>query len=130
MLGREEGARSDLAEAMKQEPSNEQDWVYRGTTRMKSQPEESLKDFNRALELNPRYFAALQNKAHVLAELLKRRGEALEVMNQIVKYFPDRVLARADRGVLLARLGDDKAARRDADYALTLDRSAYCRYQV
>jgi hypothetical protein len=54
----------------------------------------------------------------------------LSVLNQIIEFFPDRVQAHADRGVLLARLGKADEACRDAEYCLALDRSAFRHYQI
>jgi len=47
-----------------------------------------------------------------------------------VEFFPDRVQAHADRGVLLARMGKADEACRDAEYCLALDRSAFRHYQI
>src|SRR5438270_312122 len=75
-------------------------------------------------------FAALQNKAHVLADHLRDDGRAVEVLSEAVRYYPDGVLPRAGRGVSLARLGRRAEAVEDAREALLLDVRAPNLYQV
>ena len=120
-------AQRDFVKAESLVPSNEVDWATRGYMRMKDDPKAALQDFDRALEINPRYLHALQNKAVVLAQ---QPEKALQVMDKLVEFYPDRVQAHADRGVVLARLGRAGEAAREGEFALALDRSAFCRYQI
>src|SRR5262249_34717703 len=107
--GDHEGARQDREEGLRQEPRDEKDWTVRGLARLPRNPQAALADYDQALQLNPRYRAALQNKASVLAEL-GRTEEAVDVLDKLLALYPDVVLARAGRGVLLARLGRRAAA--------------------
>jgi eukaryotic-like serine/threonine-protein kinase len=89
-----------------------------------------LGDYDRALALNPRSRDALQDKAHVLSEILNDQTAALEVMDRLVAFYPDYVPARAGRGVTLARLNRLDDALRDADFCLMHDDTALGRYQI
>jgi tetratricopeptide (TPR) repeat protein len=141
------GALSDHQEGLRREPSDSQSWIARALARMRIEREaqETLRDYERriereakgaladldkALELNPRSVAALQNKAHVLAEKLHKTEDALRILNDAVKLNPEFVQARAGRGILLARLGKMAAAREDARESLLLDTRAPNLYQV
>src|SRR5262249_12470441 len=73
---------------------------------------------------------ALQNKASVLAEKLKRPKEAIEVLDRLLALYPDSVPARAGRGVVLARLGKRDAAHEDARGCLDRSGDPLTRYQA
>jgi tetratricopeptide (TPR) repeat protein len=129
-LSDREGARRDRADGLRQTPADPESWVQRGLARVQSDPKRALADFDEALKLNPRYFKALQNKAAVLSDKLKRDDESLHVANQTVELFPDSVLALGGRGVLLARIGKRSAAHADAEAALLLDTQPPTLYQA
>jgi serine/threonine protein kinase/predicted Zn-dependent protease len=130
LLGNGEGAREDHAEAMRREPGDEQDWIARGVARVGSAPQQALADFDKALELNPKSRASLQNKASVLSEKMNRAAEAIAVLDQVVSLYPDYVPGRAGRGVLLARLGQREAAHTDAHACLAQTTEPGIVYQV
>lgn len=130
LLGDREGAGCDIAEGLRLEPSGEKDWIARGVARLSRDPEAALADFSGALKCNDRSRAALQNLAHVLAERLGRTREAVAVLDRAVTHYPDHVPTRAGRGVLLARLKQGAAAHRDAEEALSHDRTPPTLYQV
>ena len=75
--GDREGARRDQEEGFRGEPRDERDLTARGLARQPRDPQAALADYEAALKLNPRYRAALQNKANVLAENLGRTEEAI-----------------------------------------------------
>jgi len=104
--------------------------VDRGLARVAGDPEGALADFEEALRLNPRSFRGLQNKAALLVDKFGRDPEALRVMDQAVGFYPDSVLARCGRGVLLARVGKRAQAHQDAEEGLLLDTSPATLYQV
>ncbi|MCI0457241.1 MAG: protein kinase [Gemmataceae bacterium] len=112
------GARLDRAEGLRREPNDEKGWIARGVARLASDPAGALADFERALAINPRSRAALQNKAHVLAERLKRDADAVAVLDVAVALYPDHVPARIGRAVLHARLGRREEAVKDARASL------------
>jgi tetratricopeptide (TPR) repeat protein len=129
-LGDAKGAARDRAEGFRLTPTDEISWTARGIARLPKQPKEALADFDEALKLNPRYFAALQNKAHVLAEHLNRNEDALTVLDREVELYPDYVPGLLGRGVVRARLGQRPGAFEDAKAALDRDRSPGTFYQV
>jgi tetratricopeptide (TPR) repeat protein len=73
---------------------------------------------------------ALQDQASVLSENLGQTKESLPIFDRLVELYPDYVLARAGRGVVLARLGQRAAALRDAKEALARDSQPAFLYQV
>jgi eukaryotic-like serine/threonine-protein kinase len=125
-----EGARRDREEGMRREPADEDGFVDRGLARVASDPEGALADFERALQINPRSFRGLQNKAALLVDKFGRDDEALRVLDAAVRLYPDSALARGGRGVLRARVGKRAQALEDAQEALLLDASPPMLYQV
>jgi serine/threonine protein kinase/tetratricopeptide (TPR) repeat protein len=125
-----EGARQDRAEGMRREPNDVPGWVARGLARLPGDPKAALADFDAALQLDPRSMAALQNKAHVLGKYLDKTEEAVGVLGEAVKLYPEDVRPLAGRGILLARLRKDAEAIQDAVAALALDDSPANQYQV
>jgi serine/threonine protein kinase/lipoprotein NlpI len=128
--GDKEGARQDREEGLRREPRDERDWTARGLARLPRDPQGALADFDKALERNPRYHVAMQNKASVLSEDLGRIDEAIPVLDKVIALEPSYVPARAGRGVLLARLGRRDAAHADAREALQRDTQPFTIYQV
>jgi serine/threonine protein kinase/Flp pilus assembly protein TadD len=128
--GDTEGSRRDLAAGMKHTPTDEPSWIARGLARADTETEAALADFRRALELNPRSLAALQNTAYVLADLPGRTVEAIAALTEALSLFPDYVPARSGRGVLLARIGRREEAIKDAEESLRRDSSPSTIYQV
>src|SRR5262249_51553952 len=108
-------ARLDLDQALRLRPNHVASWIARGLARLPGDAPGALDDFDRALALDPRSRAALQNRASVLSEHLGRTEEAVRVLDQVVDLHPEFLPARVGRGVLLARLGRTAAALRDAD---------------
>ncbi len=128
--GDREGARRDQEEGLRGEARDERDLTARGLVRQPRDPAGALADYERALELNPRYRTALQNKANVLAEDLGRTEEAIAALDALLALYPKHAPAVAGRGVLYARIGRRAAAHADARVALTLDTKPFNVYQV
>jgi tetratricopeptide (TPR) repeat protein len=124
------GARHDQEAGLRAEPRDERDWTARGLARQPRDPRGALADYESALKLNPRYRAALQDKANVLAEDLGRTEEAIAALDKAVALYPNYVPARSGRGVLLARLGRREAAHADARESLRRDSKPFTVYQV
>jgi tetratricopeptide (TPR) repeat protein len=124
------GARQDWDEGMRRTPADEQSFIERGLARLPADPKGALADFQEAHKLNPRSFPALQNIAHVYADHLKDDRKAAAALDEVVKLYPDSAMARAGRGVSLARLGDRTRALADAEEALILDTRPPNLYQV
>jgi Flp pilus assembly protein TadD len=129
-LGDAAGAARDRQEGLRRRPADEQSWLARGAARVAGDPEGALADFEAALVLNPRSLDGLRNKAHVLSERLGRTGEAVAVLDRLVRLYPDFVRGRGDRGVLLARLGRRREALVDARGCLERSDQPLTHYQV
>jgi tetratricopeptide (TPR) repeat protein len=129
-LGDKVGAESDRAEGFAREPADEASWTARGFARLGSDPKGALADFEKALQLNRQYRPALVNKAHVLADLLKRPADAVAVLNEAIKHHPEQAALWAGRAVYLARMGRRADAHKDAEEALQLSGAPAVRYQV
>ncbi len=123
-------AGDDRAAGFAAPPADEHDHLARGVVLMAVQPERAVKEFDRALAINLRSLPALQNKAHVLAELLSDTAGAVAALDRAVELYPAFVPARAGRAVLLARLGKREAAQRDAAECLRRDTSPRTLYQL
>jgi serine/threonine protein kinase/Flp pilus assembly protein TadD len=123
------GAKQDRELGLRNPPSDELGWLSRGYARLNADPKGALADFDQALKLNPRSLAGLQNKAHILSKM-DRNEEAVKALNLLVDVYPDFLLARSGRSVLLARLGKRTEAHRDADHCLARDHQALTLYQL
>lgn len=129
-LGDKLGAEADRKSGLILEPTDDGEWVERGLVRAATgDPTGALEDFDSALRWNPRSFEALQNKAYVLDEKLHRPADAINVLDRTLDLYPESLLARAGRAVLLARRGDRPAAHDDAERCL-LTAGPDIRYQL
>jgi eukaryotic-like serine/threonine-protein kinase len=122
-------AKRELDEALKLEPTDELSWQSRGAARANIDLAGALKDFDAALALNPRSMVVLQNRSAILGRL-GRDDEALRALDKVLELYPDFVAARADRGVMRARLGNWDGAKADAEDALRRDQSPRNLFQV
>ncbi len=125
----DEAAR-DLAAAAKLEPRDEADYVTRGLSKLAKDPAGALADYAKAAELNPRYLAAWQNQAHVLAERLDQPDRSLDMLDRAVEVNPGFAPALAGRAVIHARLGKRDEALRSAEAALKQSDDSLVRFQV
>jgi serine/threonine protein kinase/predicted Zn-dependent protease len=116
--GDTEGADRDRRQGLRDQPGDELSWIDRALARADAEPAAALADLDQALCLNPQSLLALQNKAHVLGELLDRQQEAVAVLDKAVALYPGFVRARVGRGVHLARLGRRAESIADAREAL------------
>lgn len=128
-VGDRDGAKLDREEALRSQPTDELDWLCRGTLKLSSAPVEALGDVEQGLRLNPRSLNSLRTKAHLLARL-GRTEESLAVLNRILEMYPDFTESRAARGVLLARLKQRDAALKDARECLMRDKKPLTIYLV
>ena len=127
------GADADRDTGLRREPRDPAGWVVRGEARLRlalPDAKAALADFEAAIQLDPTYPKAWENKAHVLSEHMDKPADAVRALDRAIQLHPDYVLARAGRAVLLARLGDRAAARADADECLKRDGSALTCYQA
>ncbi|MCI0705049.1 MAG: protein kinase [Planctomycetia bacterium] len=124
------GADADRAITKTLTLEEESDFLVRGWTLMKQDPKAALADFKKAEELNPKSLPALQNQAHVLADLLKDQEAALTVVTRAVELYPEFAPAVAGRAVILARLGKRADAHREIEKARLLSSDPEITYQA
>lgn len=127
--GQPDEAARDRDAGLAAEPDDPAGWVARGYAQLANR-DLALADFEKALDIDPHYVPALQNKAALLAGTLEDTPAAIALLDQLIGRQPGFVPAIAGRGVLLARLGKSEEALRDAEAALSLNRSPAVQYQV
>jgi serine/threonine protein kinase/tetratricopeptide (TPR) repeat protein len=129
LAGDKQGAKQDLAEGMRRQPTDYKSYLARGLAKLPKDMPGALADFRAAEELSPRCLAVLQNQAHVLSEM-GRNQESAQILDRELELYPDYVPARVGRGVIRARLNQRPAALQDAEDALARDNSPAVLYQV
>jgi len=82
--------------------------------------EGALKDYNKAIELNPNYFKAYNNRGILKASELKKDEEALKDFNKAIEINPDYADAYLGRGTSKYNLKDTKGACEDWNKAANL----------
>lgn len=75
-------------------------------------PELAESFYRQALQLKPDLITAASNRAHNLRRL-KRYGECIDLMNRMIKAFPDETPLIAERGACRLLLGDTLGASED-----------------
>ncbi len=129
-LGDTAGAEADMKTFLNTDPTDEISCVTRGVRKINSDPQQAIKDFERALDFNPKSDTAYNNIAHVYSEILHDSPTAIEFMDKAIAFNSANPKLIAARGVLLGRTGQRKLAIADAESALRLDRSADTLYRV
>jgi serine/threonine protein kinase/Tfp pilus assembly protein PilF len=129
-LGDDAGARADMEKFLTTDPQDEKSCVTRGVRKINDDPRQAIKDFERALEFNPKSDSAYNNIAHVYSEVLKEPESAIKFMDKAIEFNSANPKLVAARGVLLGRTGQRKAAIADAESALHLDGSPDTLYRV
>lgn len=130
LLGEPDRANADRAEVDSMTPTTSLEYVARGSRWLPGQPHKALADFDRALELNPMSYPAMQNKAHVYADILDEPELALGAMKKLLVHYAGMNKARAGHAVLLARLGKRQEAHAEAETALMLGSDPEVTYQA
>ncbi len=128
--GNAQQAATDRNEGLRHTPGSEDAWIARGLSRMSSDPNAALGDFDAALRLNPRSLAALQNKAAILSSLPGRDEDALDALTSATTLFPDLADLHSGRARMLAVLRRRDQAIEAAEKALALSHSPHILYQV
>ena len=72
----------------------------------------------------------MKNQAYILGEVQKKHPEALAVLDRLVKRHPGFVEGRVSRGVLLARLGRDREAVKEAEECMKLSPQPEIHYRA
>jgi serine/threonine protein kinase/Tfp pilus assembly protein PilF len=92
------------------EPRTESEYFARGRSKLAADPKGALADFDRALEMNPRYLTAWMNKANVLNERLGEPRQALAAYERVMELHPRSASTMAVRAAIHARLGETEDA--------------------
>ena len=131
LIGDAEAAAEDREAVLVSTPRDEFDWVARGLTRLADDPDGALEDFEAARMCNPRSPDALQNIAHIYAEVKNEPAAAIAVLESYLRDFDaGSPMARAGIGVLQARQGMVQEAVASLESALWQSRSPQTCYQV
>src|SRR5262249_12169918 len=128
--GRVAGAAADEAEGLPRPADTESALLARGKFLLGTDPAAALDVFDAVLRRNPRSFTAIRNKVFLLAERLQCVPEAVKLLDDALRAFPDAVPLRMARAVYLARLGRRDDALADAAVCLRDDGSALIEYRV
>ncbi len=119
-LGESGAAAADRQAAMLITPRDANDWNARGVSQIATAPREALTDFHEALRIRPGDSRAIENIAHLFAELLDEPKKAIEQLSRLIALRPKLASAFASRGILRARLGEIESALADARAASEL----------
>ena len=82
--------------------------------------DEALKDYKKAIELNPNYFKAYNNRAILKASKLKNDSEALKDFNKAIEINPNYDDAYLGRGTSKYNLKDFEGACKDWNKAVSM----------
>ncbi len=133
MLGDVESAQSDLQAGVASQPMDALGWASRGDARMRLSPPDpaaAIEDYRQAQLLGPKLKLVYNNMAFILADVLGRRSEAIEVLTKGIEQIPQYASFYSARAVYRARQGDLDFAKKDIQAALQLDRSSMICYQA
>jgi eukaryotic-like serine/threonine-protein kinase len=130
LLGEVDAAERDRELALKVPPTNVFDWLARGLALCPHLPHEALEAFRMAEQIQPDSIEALQNRAYVESELLKRPEAAIQTLDRALELREDYVPSLIGRAVLLARSGQHEQARRDADRGLQMQPDGATHFQA
>lgn len=130
LTGEESAAKESQALAMDAVPHDADDWATRGLLQLPSDTSAALRDFEKALELNPTNTAALQNMAHIQSEITHENQLAVETLTQLTNLRPKSATPIASRGIVLGRMGQFEKALSDAKSAEMLTPNAMEMLQI
>jgi len=82
--------------------------------------DEALKDYNKAIELNPDYFKAYNNRAILKSSKLQNDNEALKDFNKAIEINPNYADAYVGRGTSKYNIKDFKGACKDWNKAASM----------
>jgi tetratricopeptide (TPR) repeat protein len=81
----------------------------------------ALKDFDKAIEMDSRFWSAYQNRGMAYSGK-GLHDKAVEEFSKVIEVNPDSSLLYKDRGTAYLRLGDYESAIKDFDKAIELDK--------
>jgi eukaryotic-like serine/threonine-protein kinase len=124
------GAEADRQAVANLTPKVEGDYLVHGLYRMEADPQGALADFKAAAAINPRSIPAIQNQVHVLSDILHDLPGALALATQATVLHPDYAPAKANRAVILARLGRREEAHKEVERALDISNESSIIYRA
>lgn len=98
--------------------------AYLRRARLSNNLEEALKDYNKAIELDPNYIDALLSRGGVKMQL-NDNSSAIEDFNRVVELAPNDLNVYSYRGIAKENLGDYTGAMIDFDKAIEICPGAY-----
>jgi tetratricopeptide (TPR) repeat protein len=117
------GAVEDYTEALKYKEDDEL-YRQRGTARYTiREVDEAVKDFSRALQLNPKNAGAYARRGDARVRLKDYKG-ALDDFNRAIKLEPDNAITYVGRAIAKAEMNDRKGALEDFERSLKLDENS------
>ena len=122
----------DLAAVAETDPASAADYLARGVTRCDPKRPNligALADFKAAAEQSPNFYAAWNNQAYILCKL-DETNLAIEAMEKAIGANRQCGELRLGRAVLLARVGDRKAAHDEVARGLALTDRPLQTYQA
>ena len=125
-------ADQDFNFVMQNDPVTAEDWHDRAVARLPENPEEALKDLQKAENLFGPMPMILQTMAHVLSERLHRELDSIAVLDRVLEQNPRYQKALSGRAVLYARAGNRDRTKSDVDTLLKLPepRTSQINYQI
>jgi tetratricopeptide (TPR) repeat protein len=107
-------------DVVRKRPMNPRGYVYRGAALFNlGRYDAALRDYDRAIEINPRDFDARVNRG-VVCERLGRYSDAVAEFTCALTIRPDNVTALVNRGLAFVKLDRPADACRDFDRAIPL----------
>lgn len=113
-----EQADRDLEEALKAENQSAYTLRVRAQARKESDPEGAIADLRQADALDPDKRLILTDLSRILSVRLQWHDEALEVLDRLLKLYPNTESALIDRSILYAKSGRHEEAVRDIERAM------------
>jgi tetratricopeptide (TPR) repeat protein len=127
-------ALAGLDRAIRLEPNNADHFLARGLLHLKLRDlDRAVRDFDRAVALNPRNGAALRHRARAQAQAHHDRAmtlygarqydRAIRDLDRAIDHSPDHASSFNLRGLCYAAIGETRRAIQDFDQAVQLDHS-------
>jgi len=116
---------ADIQKAIELEPDNVRAWCL--LANLRDDPEESIKDLEQAVKLNPCDLYTLAEKAH-FNESAGNFKEALSDWNSVIGKEPSAYNAYFQRGNLKYKMGDNSGALNDLNFAIEKFKDEYGDY--
>ncbi len=129
-LGQTEQSADDREFGIALTPIDALGWVSRGEAQLDTDVSAAIADMEMALQLKPRLLPALQNLAHIHADVSHDYPRATEALQRLARAYPRYAVAPAGMAVVSARQGQPVPAAEFVGQALKLSQDATTYYQA